>query len=69
MKQSRPFYTLQLFLARQQAFLIHFVEFMKFTLTFLEKDDFFSNLVPRLFSALPPVRWEKTLVWAGHVPA
>ena len=26
------------------------------------------NLVPRLFSALPPVRWEKTLVWAGHVP-
>ena len=26
------------------------------------------NLVPRLFSALPPVRWEKTLVWAGHAP-
>ena len=27
------------------------------------------NLVPTLFSALPPVRWEKTLVWAGHVLA
>ena len=23
----------------------------------------------RLFSLLPPVHWEKTLVWAGHVPA
>ena len=43
MKQSRPFYALQVFLARQQTSLIYFVELIKFMLTFSEIDECISN--------------------------